>query len=189
MAQPPSSGEQKKEDESKKKGGRRAFIKATLVMMLVGILAPAITLTDFLKRDLIKRPLPKVKIANTKDLEKGGYLIFFYPTSDADFRSILFRLGETDWTAYNFRCTHLGCPLRMIPGEENLGYIGPCPCHGSMFNIKDGTVHRGPALSPLPTIDLEIGGKTGDIYAVDLDGTPTIHGPGRPSKVTINPGE
>ena len=153
-------------------------------MMLVGVLAPAITLVDYLYRDPLPNPLPKTMIANVSQLNPGDTLIFFYPTSDAEFRSILFRLSNT-WTAYNYQCTHLGCPLRLISAEQALGFIGPCPCHGSMFNIKDGTVHRGPALSPLPVIDLEIHEGSGDIYAVDLVGTPTIHGPGRGSKVTM----
>lgn len=188
MSQPPPSAEDVKGKDGKGVR-RRRFIQGALVVMLLGILAPAITLADFLKRELIKRPLPKVKIGNKDELKVGEYKVFFYPTSDADFRSVLFRLGQDEWTAYNFRCTHLGCPLRILPEEEALGYIGPCPCHGSMFNIRDGTVHRGPALSPLPTIDLEIGQSTGDIYAVDLVGTPTINGSGRPSRVTEVQGE
>ncbi len=158
-------------------------------MMLVGVLAPAITLAEYLYRDPLPNPLPKTKIANTSQVQVGGNLIFFYPTSDAGFRSILFRLGDKSWTAYNYQCTHLGCPLRLLPDEYPLGFIGPCPCHGSMFNIKNGTVHRGPALNALPVIDLERGSTSGDIYAVDLVGTPTIHGPGRASKVTFVSGE
>ncbi|MGA1976006.1 MAG: Rieske 2Fe-2S domain-containing protein [Conexivisphaerales archaeon] len=183
MSQPPTSPNAPAKKDEKKGKTRRWFLKGTLAMMAVGILAPAITLVSYLYRDPLPSPLPKTKISNVSQLNVGDTLVFFYPTSDNQYRSILFRLGNTSWTAYNYQCTHLGCPLRLLPDEYPLGFIGPCPCHGSMFNVKDGTVHRGPALSPLPVVDLEIGQTSGDIYAVDLVGTPTIHGPGRGSIV------
>lgn len=188
MAQPASpSTPPTKEDEKKK--SRRLFLKGTLAMMAVGVLAPAITLVLFMYRNPLPSPLPKTKIGNVSQFKVGDTSVFFYPTSDNQYRSILFRLGDTSWTAYNYQCTHLGCPLRLLPDEQPLGFIGPCPCHGSMFNIKDGTVHRGPALNALPVVDLEIGQTSGDIYAVDLVGTPTIHGPSRGSNVKFVPGE
>jgi nitrite reductase/ring-hydroxylating ferredoxin subunit len=40
------------------------------------------------------------------------------------------------------RCTHAGAPL----AEGTLkGEVLTCPWHGSQFNIKDGSVIRGPA--------------------------------------------
>ncbi|HVP22696.1 MAG TPA: Rieske 2Fe-2S domain-containing protein [Conexivisphaerales archaeon] len=189
MAQPPASPTAPPKEDQKKGRTRRLFLKGTLAMMAIGFLAPAVTLVNYLYRDALPNPLPKTKIANVSQLNVGETTIFFYPTDDAEFRSILFRLGTDSWTAYNYQCTHLGCPLRLLPDEQPLGFIGPCPCHGSMFDIKDGTVHRGPALNPLPVIDLEIHQGSGDIYAVDLVGTPTIHGPGRGSIVKTVQGD
>jgi Rieske Fe-S protein len=189
LAQPASPPTPPPKEDEKKGKTRRYFLRGTLAMMAIGILAPAITLVNFLYRDALPNPLPKTKVANVSQLNIGDSLIFFYPTSDAEFRSILFRLGDKSWTAYNYQCTHLGCPLRLLPDEYPLGFIGPCPCHGSMFNVKDGTVHRGPALNSLPVIDLEIGQDSGDIYATGLVGVPTIHGPGRGSDVKFVPGE
>ena len=40
------------------------------------------------------------------------------------------------------RCTHAGAPLE--EGELNGGIL-QCPWHGSRFNIKNGSVIRGPA--------------------------------------------
>ena len=40
------------------------------------------------------------------------------------------------------RCTHAGAPLE--EGELNNDVL-QCPWHGSRFNIKDGSVIRGPA--------------------------------------------
>ncbi len=44
------------------------------------------------------------------------------------------------------RCTHAGAPLS--EGEVS-GDVLTCPWHGSQFNIKDGSVLRGPADNPL----------------------------------------
>jgi len=43
-------------------------------------------------------------------------------------------------------CTHKGCTVSSVSG----GTIN-CPCHGSKFNITDGSVAHGPAQRPLPT--------------------------------------
>ncbi len=44
------------------------------------------------------------------------------------------------------RCTHAGAPL----GEGDLsGDVLTCPWHGSRFNIRDGSVIKGPAKQPL----------------------------------------
>ena len=46
----------------------------------------------------------------------------------------------------NARCTHAGAPL----GEGELsGDVLTCPWHDSLFNIKDGSVIKGPAKQSL----------------------------------------
>jgi Rieske Fe-S protein len=56
-------------------------------------------------------------------------------------------------------CTHQGCIVDSISD----GIIG-CPCHGSEFSIKDGSVVRGPATQPLPPV------------AIKVEGTSIVHG-------------
>ena len=51
---------------------------------------------------------------------------------------------EGEFKAFTAVCTHQGC----IVGSVADGTIN-CPCHGSMFSIKDGSVAGGPAPSPL----------------------------------------
>jgi len=46
---------------------------------------------------------------------------------------------------FSSTCTHMGCTVNSISDG-----IIHCPCHGSMYSIKDGSVTGGPAPAPLP---------------------------------------
>ena len=55
---------------------------------------------------------------------------------------------ESGFKAISLVCTHLGCTV-----EQNADGFS-CPCHGSLYS-GDGSVLRGPAQKPLPTLRLE----------------------------------
>jgi Rieske Fe-S protein len=57
--------------------------------------------------------------------------------------------------AFSAVCTHQGCIVSSIAN----GTID-CPCHGSEFSIKDGSVVHGPATSPLPGIAIKVEGTS-----------------------------
>jgi Rieske Fe-S protein len=57
--------------------------------------------------------------------------------------------------AFSAVCTHQGC----IVGTVANGTID-CPCHGSEFSVKDGSVVHGPATSPLPGVAIKIDGTS-----------------------------
>jgi ubiquinol-cytochrome c reductase iron-sulfur subunit len=65
--------------------------------------------------------------------------------------------GREGWTpdgyvAYSKLCTHLGCPVGLYEQELELLV---CPCHQSMFNVRNGAVPQfGPAPRPLPQMHL-----------------------------------
>jgi ubiquinol-cytochrome c reductase iron-sulfur subunit len=65
--------------------------------------------------------------------------------------------GRENWTpdgyvAYSKVCTHLGCPVGLY--EQELEVL-VCPCHQSMFNVRNGAVPQfGPAPRPLPQLAL-----------------------------------
>ena len=55
--------------------------------------------------------------------------------------------------AFSAVCTHQGCVLADVAN----GTIN-CPCHGSKFNIADGSVANGPARTPLPSRSITVNG-------------------------------
>jgi nitrite reductase/ring-hydroxylating ferredoxin subunit/uncharacterized membrane protein len=52
--------------------------------------------------------------------------------------------------AIHDRCSHRGCPLS--DGEVE-GHVVTCSCHGSRFDVRDGSVLRGPATAGQPVFD------------------------------------
>jgi len=68
---------------------------------------------------------------------------------------IVRRADGGDVQAWLARCTHLGCRLDRIVGEEIV-----CPCHGSRFRA-DGSVITGPATHALRPVSLDADPATG----------------------------
>ncbi len=62
---------------------------------------------------------------------------------------------EGEFRAFSAICTHQRC----LVSEVADGMIN-CPCHGSRFNITDGSVERGPATRPLPEERITVDGNT-----------------------------
>ena len=64
--------------------------------------------------------------------------------------------------AYLNVCTHMGCRLvrdrgrlRYCPAPDPEVIVGPCPCHGTSFDLlKNGLVVLGPATQNLPRMSL-----------------------------------
>ena len=56
---------------------------------------------------------------------------------------VVLRTADGAVQAYSGRCTHLGCRIDRVIGDEAV-----CPCHGSRYR-SDGTVAAGPATRPL----------------------------------------
>ena len=57
--------------------------------------------------------------------------------------------------AYSAQCTHLGCHIDRIVGDEAV-----CPCHGSRYRV-DGTVAVGPASRSLRALRVESDAASG----------------------------
>ena len=57
--------------------------------------------------------------------------------------------------AFSAICAHQGCLVSSVSD----GTIN-CPCHGSKFSIKDGSVVHGPATMPLPAVAIKVEGTS-----------------------------
>ncbi|MDN5750629.1 MAG: Rieske (2Fe-2S) protein, partial [Pseudonocardia sp.] len=69
---------------------------------------------------------------------------------------LLVRRGDGIHAVHD-RCSHRGCLLS--EGDVD-GNVVTCPCHGSRFDVRDGTLLRGPATVDQPAFDVrETDGK------------------------------
>lgn len=73
------------------------------------------------------------------------------------------RENPTKFLAFSVNCTHLGCPVRWLPGAE----LFMCPCHGGVY-YSDGTVASGPPPKPLPTYPVRVRGGQVEILTTPL---------------------
>jgi nitrite reductase/ring-hydroxylating ferredoxin subunit/uncharacterized membrane protein len=64
---------------------------------------------------------------------------------------LLLRAGDRILAVHD-RCSHRGCSLSGR-GEVDGEYI-VCGCHGSTFDLRDGSIHRGPATAPQPAFEV-----------------------------------
>lgn len=63
---------------------------------------------------------------------------------------LLLRRGEETFAIHD-RCSHRGCSL--ADGDVD-GYEVRCVCHGSRFDLRDGSVRHGPATAPQPAFQV-----------------------------------
>ena len=87
--------------------------------------------------------------ASTSDIPVGGGKIL------TDKKIVITQPGSGTFRAFSAVCTHAGCTVGSVSG----GTIN-CPCHGSRFNITNGSVVNGPAASPLPPVSIKVQGNS-----------------------------
>jgi nitrite reductase/ring-hydroxylating ferredoxin subunit len=88
-------------------------------------------------------------LTSTTDVPEGGGKII-------DGQNIVITQPQArSFKAFTAVCTHQGCIVSTVSG----GTIN-CPCHGSKFSIKDGSVVNGPATSPLAPIAIKVEGTS-----------------------------
>ncbi|MCW2849643.1 MAG: Rieske (2Fe-2S) domain protein [Marmoricola sp.] len=86
-------------------------------------------------------------IGKSSEVPVGGGKIF---TSE---KVVVTQPTEGDFKAFSAICTHQGCPVSKISGEDI-----DCTCHGSKFSIKDGSVVHGPATRGLEALKVSVAG-------------------------------
>jgi Rieske Fe-S protein len=83
----------------------------------------------------------------TSQIPVGGGMIF------ASQKVVVTQPSAGNFKAFSSTCTHAGCQVSQISN----GTID-CPCHGSKYSIKDGSVQAGPAPQALPAADVTVQG-------------------------------
>jgi menaquinol-cytochrome c reductase iron-sulfur subunit len=72
------------------------------------------------------------------------------------------------FTAFNSRCTHLGCAYAWQAAQNQFA----CPCHAGVFGL-DGKVLAGPPPRPLDTLPVRVDNGTLEVQYEDFQlGTP-----------------
>lgn len=72
-----------------------------------------------------------------------------------DKKIVITQPASGTFKAFTAVCTHQGCTVGTVSG----GTIN-CPCHGSRYSIKDGSVVNGPAPSPLAPVAIKVEGTS-----------------------------
>ena len=86
-------------------------------------------------------------LASTNQIPVGGGMVF---SSD---KVVVTQPTPGDFKGFSAICTHMQCTVDQVAD----GTID-CPCHGSKFSVKDGSVVSGPAPSPLPAQTIKVTG-------------------------------
>jgi Rieske Fe-S protein len=86
-------------------------------------------------------------LASTSEIPVGGGKVF--PAE----KVVVTQPAAGEFKGFSAVCTHLQCLVDQVAG----GTID-CPCHGSQFSVKNGSVVTGPATSPLPAQSITVAG-------------------------------
>ncbi|MFE4857252.1 Rieske (2Fe-2S) protein [Streptomyces sp. NPDC056670] len=88
-------------------------------------------------------------LGKTSEIPQGGGKIF------AKEGVVVTQPAAGQFKAFSAKCTHQGCAVSSVSD----GTIN-CPCHGSRFDVTDGSVKGGPAPSPLPAAAISVEGDS-----------------------------
>jgi Rieske Fe-S protein len=88
-------------------------------------------------------------LAATSDIPVDGGMVF------KDKKIVVTQPDSGTFKAFTAVCTHMGCTVATVSG----GTIN-CPCHGSKYSIKDGSVVHGPAPKALAPITIKVDGTS-----------------------------
>lgn len=85
-------------------------------------------------------------LALTRDIPVGGCQVF------APKGTVITQPTEGEFHAFEAECSHKGC---FVSSSTVEGHI-PCRCHGSAFDLVDGSALAGPARNPLKEFRIDV---------------------------------
>jgi thiosulfate dehydrogenase (quinone) large subunit len=94
-------------------------------------------------------PAPDIVVAAASSVPVGRAISFTAP--DGNPAWVVHPSGDT-FVAFSAVCTHLGCPVQYEP--STIEFI--CPCHGGVYDARNGQVLQGPPPMPLPSIAVKV---------------------------------
>lgn len=140
--------------DRRKKGwfrfSRRGILAISWASFLTAIFGPAVANVRFLFPNVVYEPPTRIKAGKPEDYAPGS--VAFIPEQ----RVFLLR-EEKGFRCISGVCTHLRCTIDPFgpPDTDYPEEHAHCPCHGSVFALKDGRVLHGPA--PLPLDFYQVG--------------------------------
>jgi Rieske Fe-S protein len=86
-------------------------------------------------------------VATSKVPVDGGFV-------DSSAKVVVTQPSAGEYKAFTAVCTHAGCTVASVSNN-----VIQCPCHGSQYSAKDGSVIQGPATSPLASVSVKVSGS------------------------------
>jgi nitrite reductase/ring-hydroxylating ferredoxin subunit len=131
---------------------RRTLLEKTVRLSTFGVMGPV-----FRRISSFAASRPKeVLVAKASSVPIGKAVTFRDPYREVAAYLVQPRKGS--FAAFSRICPHRGCTVDFQASSNDF----VCPCHGSVFSAKTGSVLRGPALRGLTV--LELVEKNGDLY-------------------------
>ncbi|WP_235017975.1 Rieske (2Fe-2S) protein [Thermomonospora echinospora] len=87
------------------------------------------------------------EVAKVADVPVGGGKVV------REHKVVVTQPAAGTFKVFDARCTHSGCPVDRIRGGRMY-----CPCHGSEFELTDGSVAQGPASRALLEYPVQVRG-------------------------------
>jgi len=124
---------------------RRSLLSSSARFSAVGLVGVSLRR---LVGPLLPRKLKTKFVAKASALSVGGAIAFTDPFTNTP--AYLVQPKKGSYAAFSRICTHLGCTVNFAQSSEEF----QCPCHGSIYSAKTGSVLRGPALKALPAYSI-----------------------------------
>ncbi len=124
---------------------RRGFVKKLSVATLaLGLGAAAVQCGRFMQPNVLYEPSKVFKVGELGKFPIGSRIVI-------EGRGVEIVRERDGMHAISLVCTHLGCLIKPVENDPDIGYM--CPCHGSTF-AHNGEVQGGPAPKDLPWYDM-----------------------------------